>query len=115
MQLEKNNYIAGMVKRITLKKVDAPSGCTINTSGTLIVDNESEYEIHSDDERCDEDGYSSEGMFDYESCATSDAEDTYEPQKTYTFSPAKINMTEYDGEEELEEETDFKPVKKKCK
>lgn len=106
-----------MVKRITLKKVDAPSGCTIDTSGTIIVDNEPEYELHSDDEGKD-DG-SSEDMLDYDSCHTSDNEDVQQsrPIKRPTFVPAKINMKEY--EDDLEEETDFKVIqkkpKKKCK
>lgn len=102
-----------MVKRITLKKVDAPSGCTIDTSGTLIVDNEPEYEIHSEDEGNDDE--SSEGILDYDSCHTSDNEEVQQ-HRTFrrpTFVPAKLNMKEY--EDDLEEETDFKVIKKKPK
>ncbi len=98
-----------MVKRITLKKVDAPSGCTIDTTGTLIVDNEPEYEIQSEDEGNDDE--SSEGMLDYDSCHTSDSEEV--TVRRPTFVPAKLNMKEY--EDDLEEETDFKVIKKKPK
>ena len=106
-----------MVKRITLKKVIEPVGCTFDTSGTAIVDNEPDYELESDDE----DGADSDealcGAIDYDSCATTDTEDAYEniQESTYSFAPCSINFKEYEGEDELEEETDFKPVKKKYK
>lgn len=105
-----------MVKRITLKKVIEPSGCTFDTSGTAIVDNEPDYEIESDDEGGDSDEALGEAI-DYDSCATTDTEDAYEntQESTYSFAPCSINFKEYEGEDELEEETDFKPVKKKCK
>jgi len=105
-----------MVKRITLKKVIEPSGCTFDTSGTAIVDNEPDYEIESDDEGGDSDETLG-GAIDYDSCATTDTEDAYEntQESTYSFAPCSINFKEYEGEDELEEETDFKPVQKKYK
>jgi hypothetical protein len=108
-----------MVKRITLKKVIEPSGCSFDTSGAAIVDNEPDYELESEDE--DEDEADSDealgGVIDYDSCATTDTEDAYEntQESTCSFVPCSINFKEYEGEDELEEETDFRPIEKKCK
>ena len=103
-----------MVKRIILKKVIEPTGCTFDTSGTAIIDNEPDYEIESDDD-CDTDSNGElSGVIDYDSCATTDTEDAYDntQEGTYSFVPCSINFKEYEGEDELQEETDFKPVKK---
>ena len=98
-----------MVKKIKLKKVEAPSGCSIDTSGTFIID-EPEYELHSEDE-CMDEGSDSKS-YDYESSAPpSDSEDE---TPTYgKFIPSSFNVKQY--EDELQEETDFKIPEKKYK
>ena len=96
-----------MVKKIKLTKVEAPSGCSIDTSGNFIIDNEPEYEIHSDDECKDDD---SDGKtYEYDSSAPpSDSEDATPTLRH--FSPNSFNIKQY--EDDLQEETDFKVPEK---
>jgi hypothetical protein len=101
-----------MVKKIKLKKVTTPSGCSIDTSGNFIIDNEPEYEIHSDDECVDEDSGDNKS-YDYSSSASpSDTEDCVPAHKP-PFTPSSFNVKQY--KDELQEETDFKIPEKNIK
>ena len=98
-----------MVKPIKFKKVDAPSGCSIDNSGTFIVDNEPEYDIYSEDEEGDYDDEAAQ--FDYDSCSTTDTEEQ-QPRVSgrREYKAATLKIKEYD--DELQEETDFRVPEK---